>query len=85
MSIIERSRNAATPCPLSAPPITVIRAIRTAKADGSGAIGTKRLVIDSLAGFEMALTPAFRSEFRESHYRMIGAFTGAGITILSAV
>jgi len=48
-------------------------------------IGAKRLVIDSLAGFEMALAPAFRSEFRESLYRMIGALTGAGITILSTV
>ena len=48
-------------------------------------IGAKRLVIDSLAGFEMALAPAFRVEFRESLYRMIGALTGAGITILSTV
>ena len=48
-------------------------------------IGAKRLVIDSLAGFEMALAPAFRTEFRESLYRMIGALTGAGITILSTV
>ena len=48
-------------------------------------IGAKRLVIDSLAGFEMTLAPAFRSEFRESMYRMIGALTGAGITILSTV
>ena len=48
-------------------------------------IGAKRLVIDSLAGFEMALAPAFRADFRESLYRMIGALTGAGITILSTV
>ena len=34
-------------------------------------IGAKRLVIDSLAGFEMALAPSFRTEFRESLYRMI--------------
>jgi circadian clock protein KaiC len=45
----------------------------------------KRLVIDSLVGFEMALAPSFRAEFRESLYRMIGALTGAGITILSTV
>ncbi len=32
--------------------------------------GAKRLVIDSLAGFEMALAPAFRADFRESLYRM---------------
>jgi circadian clock protein KaiC len=48
-------------------------------------VGAKRLVIDSLVGFEMALAPGFRVEFRESLYRMIGALTGAGITILSTV
>jgi circadian clock protein KaiC len=48
-------------------------------------VGAKRLVIDSLVGFEMALAPGFRTEFRESLYRMIGALTGAGITILSTV
>jgi circadian clock protein KaiC len=48
-------------------------------------VGAKRLVIDSLVGFEMALAPSFRTEFRESLYRMIGALTGAGITILSTV
>jgi circadian clock protein KaiC len=48
-------------------------------------IGAKRLVIDSLAGFEMALAPSFRSEFRESLYRMITALTGIGVTILSTV
>ena len=48
-------------------------------------VGAKRLVIDSLVGFEMALAPGFRTEFRESLYRMIGALTGAGVTILSTV
>lgn len=48
-------------------------------------VGAKRLVIDSLVGFEMALAPAFRADFRESLYRMIGALTGAGITIFSTV
>jgi len=48
-------------------------------------VGAKRLVIDSLVGFEMALAPGFRLEFRESLYRMIGALTGAGVTILSTV
>jgi circadian clock protein KaiC len=46
-------------------------------------LNAKRLVIDSLAGFEMALAPAFRTDFRESLYRMIGALTGMGVTILS--
>jgi circadian clock protein KaiC len=48
-------------------------------------IGAKRLVIDSLAGFEMALAPGFRTDFRESLYRMISALTGIGVTILSTV
>ena len=48
-------------------------------------LDAKRLVIDSLVGFEMALAPGFRTDFRESLYRMIGALTGAGITILSTV
>jgi circadian clock protein KaiC len=48
-------------------------------------IGAKRLVIDSLAGFEMALSPGFRAEFRESLYRMIAALKGSGVTILSTV
>jgi KaiC/GvpD/RAD55 family RecA-like ATPase len=47
--------------------------------------GAKRLVIDSLAGFEMALAPSFRSDFRESLYRMIFALTAIGITILSTL
>ena len=48
-------------------------------------VGAKRLVIDSLSGFDMALAPGFRTDFRESLYRMIGALTGAGVTILSTV
>jgi circadian clock protein KaiC len=48
-------------------------------------VGAKRLVIDSLVGFEMALAPGFRADFRESLYRLIGALTAAGITILSTV
>jgi circadian clock protein KaiC len=48
-------------------------------------VGAKRLVIDSLVGFEMALAPGFRTDFRESLYRMIVALTGAGVTILSTV
>jgi circadian clock protein KaiC len=53
--------------------------------DGVKRINAKRLVIDSLAGFEMALAPGFRADFRESLYRMITALTGAGVTILSTV
>jgi circadian clock protein KaiC len=48
-------------------------------------IKAKRLVIDSLVGFEMALAPGFREDFRESLYRMIAALTGAGVTIFTTV
>lgn len=48
-------------------------------------IDARRLVIDSLAGFEMALSPGFRADFRESLYRMIFALTGIGVTVLSTV
>jgi len=48
-------------------------------------LGCKRLVIDSLVGFEMALAPGFRADFRESLYRMIGALTRLGVTIISTV
>jgi circadian clock protein KaiC len=48
-------------------------------------IGARRLVIDSLVGFEMALAPGFRQDFRESLYRMIAALTRLGVTIISTV
>lgn len=44
--------------------------------------GAKRLVIDSLNGFEMALAPTFREDFRESLYRMVAMLTGLDITLL---
>lgn len=53
--------------------------------DGIKRTGAKRLVIDSLTGFEMALAPGFRTDFRESLYRMIAALTGVGVTIVSTV
>jgi len=48
-------------------------------------IGAQRVVIDSMTGFELALAPAFRQDFRESLYRMIVALTGAGVTVLTTV
>jgi circadian clock protein KaiC len=59
---------------------TVHEIVRTVKE-----IGCKRLVIDSLVGFEMALAPGFREDFRESLYRMIAALTRLGVTIVSTV
>ncbi len=48
-------------------------------------LGAKRLVIDSLQGFERALAPDFREEFEESLYRMFISLTGFGVTILSTL
>jgi len=48
-------------------------------------LGAQRVVIDSMTGFEMALAPAFRQDFRESLYRMIVALTGAGVTVMTTV
>jgi circadian clock protein KaiC len=45
------------------------------------AIGAKRVIIDSLSGFEVALAPAFREDFRESLYRLVGALTATGATL----
>jgi circadian clock protein KaiC len=42
----------------------------------------KRVVIDSLSGFELALAPEFREDFRDSLYRMIAELTSMGMTIL---
>jgi circadian clock protein KaiC len=46
------------------------------------AVGARRVVIDSLSGFEMALAPAFREDFRESFYRLVGALTAVGVTVV---
>jgi circadian clock protein KaiC len=42
----------------------------------------KRVVIDSLSGFELALAPEFSEDFRGSLYRMIAELTSMGVTIL---
>jgi len=42
----------------------------------------KRVVIDSLSGFELALAPEFSEDFRGSLYRLIAELTDRGVTIL---
>jgi circadian clock protein KaiC len=44
--------------------------------------GATRVVIDSLSGFEMAVSPGFREDFRESLYRLVGVLTGLGVTVM---
>jgi circadian clock protein KaiC len=45
-------------------------------------IKARRIVIDSLSGFELALAPAFREDFRESLYRLVSTLTGMGLTVM---
>jgi len=46
------------------------------------ATGATRVVIDSLSGFELALAPAFREDFRESLHRMVAVLTAMGATVV---
>jgi circadian clock protein KaiC len=41
-----------------------------------------RVVIDSLSGFELALAPTFRDDFRESLSRLVSSLTGTGASVL---
>ncbi|MEO7083491.1 MAG: ATPase domain-containing protein [Gemmatimonadaceae bacterium] len=45
------------------------------------ATGATRVIIDSLTGFEIALAPTFREDFRESLYRLVGALTASDVTV----
>jgi len=45
-------------------------------------LGASRVVIDSLSGFELALAPTFREDFRESLSRLVTALAGTGVTVL---
>jgi len=48
-------------------------------------LGARRLAVDSLSVFELALAPTFREDFRESLFRMIGALAGGRLTVLMTV
>jgi circadian clock protein KaiC len=41
-----------------------------------------RVVIDSLSGFELAVAPSFREDFRESLFRMVAVLSELGVTVL---
>jgi circadian clock protein KaiC len=45
-------------------------------------LGATRVVIDSLSGFELAVAPTFRDDFRESLAKMVTTLTSAGVTLL---
>src|SRR5918911_3505613 len=62
--------------PLDLSPDETLLAIRAAVAR----VGARRVAIDSVSGFELALAPDFRQDFRESLYRLVGGLTGSGYT-----
>ncbi len=45
-------------------------------------LNASRVVIDSLSGFELALAPTFRLDFRESLSRLVSALASTGATVL---
>ncbi|UEL25757.1 AAA family ATPase [Pseudomonas fluorescens] len=45
-------------------------------------LGATRVVIDSLSGFELALAPTFRADFRESLSCLVSALSQAGVSVL---
>lgn len=67
--------------PLDLSPDETLHEIREAVSR----VGAKRVVIDSMSGFELALAPTFRADFRESLYRLVGALTGVGITVFTTM
>jgi len=48
-------------------------------------VQARRVVLDSISGLEAALAPAFKEDFLKSLYRLLGALSGAAVTILLAV
>ena len=44
--------------------------------------GATRVVIDSVSGFELALAPTFREDFRESLSNLVTALAGVGVSVL---
>ena len=45
-------------------------------------LNARRVVIDSLSGFELSLVPEFSEDFRSSLYRMVAQLTTMGVTVL---
>ena len=46
------------------------------------AMGARRVVIDSLSGFALALAPEFAAEFRGALYRLVSVLQGMGMSVL---
>ncbi|HSW06916.1 ATPase domain-containing protein [Aquabacterium sp.] len=56
--------------------------IATLLVDEIQRLQATRVVIDSLSGFELALAPSFREDFRESLARMVSALAATGVSVL---
>jgi circadian clock protein KaiC len=48
-------------------------------------VKARRVVIDSLTGLEIALAPPFKEDVRESLYRLLGALTGGGVSVMMTI
>lgn len=46
------------------------------------ALQATRVVLDSLSGFEMALAPEYREDFRDALYRMVTVLNAKGVTVV---
>jgi circadian clock protein KaiC len=53
--------------------------------DAVEASNATRLVIDSINGLELTLSPTQRDDFRESFYRLVGQLTGRGVSVVMTV
>jgi signal transduction histidine kinase len=62
--------------------MTADKARQNVLTDAIHRMNARRVVIDSLSGFELALAPTFREDFRESLYRLVAALTGQGLTVM---
>ena len=47
-----------------------------------GRLNAKRVVIDSMSGFELSLAPTFRDDYRESILRLVSTLTNLGVTVM---
>jgi len=51
-------------------------------SDAIRRLKARRVVLDSLSGFELAVAPAFREDFKESLFRMVSQLSGMEVTVL---
>jgi circadian clock protein KaiC len=65
----------------SAPDLSVDEIVRLL-LDEIHRLNATRVVIDSLSGFELAIAPTFRADFRESLARLMNPLAHAGVSVL---